>query len=214
MFPNVCLSRDIMMTHSDDQMHIITDSKVLFYRQLFDGIHHWLYHLFDVGMRIRQSEINNDNDNDQDDYLDDNKDNNEYIDLQFKRIKKNISIARNRLKFDVNRFKTTENNKFSLRVIEQQSEKGHETYIESLLKYLKEMNISDEMIEKLKIYLKHEHFDTEALIQDSGDFHSKSNILTELGDSEVVQLIRLEAVDYKSMLKMYVISVFFIIFIT
>ena len=28
------------------------DSELLFYRQIFDNIHHWLYHLFDVGVRM------------------------------------------------------------------------------------------------------------------------------------------------------------------
>ena len=63
-----------------------SDSKLEFYRDVYDNIHHWLFHLFHVGMRTYKNIINGDGDDNDDIEYDD-----KYIDYGFKRIKENIS---------------------------------------------------------------------------------------------------------------------------
>ena len=103
------------------------------------------------------------------------------------------------MKINTNKYKQVENNKFTLHVIEKREEKGDQTYMDSFFNNLRDTYISDQIIDKLEVYVKEELFDTDALIDDAADYRNKSNVVSVVDDSEAERLIRLEAVDYKSM---------------
>ena len=161
------------------------DSKLLFYRDIFDNIHHWLFHLFQVGMRSPKSVINGDEANVNDN--DGRRDNMQYIDHEFRRIQENIKSKRDQLSIDFERFDDEDNNKFTLQIKGdtqlQHSDQGL-TFLDHTIKHLRQVNIEKEVISALEKYLKMEKYDSDSLLDDITSGHNNSNILATLNDEQ------------------------------
>lgn len=155
---------------------LITDSRLSFFCELFDSIHEWLFHLFQSGMRVRQNVIMPESvsiDKNQDEFVD----NDRFRDDAFARIKKEIQTVREQEFVSDYRFNQgSENSKYELNVttttavenIDEVEGKEEETmtFTDSLLRYLKESEISEDIINKVAAFLLEEHFDTESLMDD------------------------------------------------
>jgi len=172
----------------------ITDSKLLFKREIFDNIHHWLFHLYHVGMRTKKKSIFVDQD---DDYLEEDEQD-EYIDHQFKKIKEIINFKKASINIKDNRF-DDKNNKYTINT--QKTEKdGNETFIDSVLECLNRRKISTTTINKLSSYLEQEEFDTDSLMEDMYHYQHGSNVATAFRDQDVINTINTEVLHIKSML--------------
>lgn len=90
------------------------DIKLMFYTDIMDNIHNWLYHMFDSAMRIKRSALNSD----QDEQIEDDEDGTN-IDITFGRISNHISNTRENIRTSSPRFRAN-NNKFKMNTTQQQ----------------------------------------------------------------------------------------------
>ena len=190
--------------YDDDEK---TDRKLLFYQEIFDNIHHWLFHLFHVGLRTKKKDLV---ENDDDDDDDDMKDSNEYIDIQFKRIRNNIQTKRNKLNLDIDSIQSSSKNKFTLHTTdgtntnEKQKSNDDQTFIDILFNHLKDRDVSKEIRNKIKINFEEEEFDTDSLKEDVMDYQNGSNIHETINDEATIKLMVEEIAFYKSYIYFYI----------
>eukprot|EP01084_Bolivina_argentea_P227118 383614_1 len=78
-----------------------SNPKVIYYSELFDNIHHHLFHLYQTGMRTKKSDLKQ---NSNDVYDNEEKDEYECIDNEFENRRKIIENKRNKFGLKVNRF--------------------------------------------------------------------------------------------------------------
>ena len=100
-----------------------------FYSDLFDRFHHFIYHLFDIGIRISKNEIKNINEQK-------TESNSKYIDYVFEKQQKIIKNKKS--KYKINRFNVN-NNKYILNVQNNNNNTNinEETMIDLLVKQVK-----------------------------------------------------------------------------
>eukprot|EP01084_Bolivina_argentea_P112102 199961_1 len=140
------------------------DSKFIFYRDTLDNIHFYLFHLYDVGLRITQTK--------NDEYNNKSKNNNKYacFDDHFANKRKIIMQKRQTLKFDTDRFNRT-NNKFNLNVeLKTDEVKDEEQWMDTMFE-----NINADIC-TLHKYVADEEYDTESIQQDVSNTKA-SNIM-------------------------------------
>jgi len=199
------------MTSNTSSLSI--DSTALFFADLLDSAHHWIYHLFDCGNRVRKSVIteNKIEKDDEDDI--------KYIDKEFARIKKELKTRREKLNVNMDRFGSG-NNKYKLSVnnISTKSDQSGSTSIDLLFEDLDENNIKNTSINKLKDILQIEQYDTDSLgddVIDSEDiYQQQSNIVNVIGnDEKCIKIIIGFVEDLLSMFSIYVYSLFLSIFV-
>ena len=181
----------------------IDDKKLLFYSEIFDNIHHWLFHLYQVGMRTTQSVINGDikqnDDNEDINYADDS-----YIDQEFSRIKKHIDEQRKTLKVGRDRFGDDQSNKFQMQIDENNGDTELVTndatpFIDALSKQLQIANITTNTMDVFIEYLKLEDFDSDGLIVDIMNYQQGSNIINNVNDEEFKVFIIEYMEEFRSM---------------
>ena len=155
------------------------DTKFIFYCDLYDSIHNWLFHLYHTGMRCKHSLINGNDEEIQNQ------------DQSFGRIVDEIRNKREPLLIKSERFIRDENTgnqcKFNLSTIKQQitgSDKLQNTFIDSLLEDI-ETEMEARCLQKLCMYLNVEKFDTDSINIDLMDRQSGSNIVNLMGDNAV-----------------------------
>ena len=163
----------------DELLHNIKEnSKVKFYSDLIDAIHFWLYHQFDVGMRV---EIHQTDEKGDTDFINADEDKQtEYIDSEFARMKRKIFQQRDK-------WKTKQSNqsnrveKYTMKVddniVFNDFDGDDNTYIDSICKHLREEGISRSTIQSFEKYLMDEKYDTDAVIADIFDHENGSNII-------------------------------------
>ncbi len=109
---------------SEDRNRIITrsntqDSSAMlhFYSDLFDNTHHFLFHLFHIGLRTKQSEMKMES-TDENESKSDEKDEYECIDREFAQRRKVIENKRSTHGLRINRYSDESNTKFNINVSE------------------------------------------------------------------------------------------------
>eukprot|EP01084_Bolivina_argentea_P074984 135993_1 len=134
--------------------HQITGNKdFIFYRDIMDNIHYYLYHLYDVGLRIKLE--NNDHENTENKQLD--------FDIEFSQISQTSRQIRNKLKkiskCNFNRYENT--NKYTLSVSDNKNDHKHTdiTLMDGLYQHIKYKNINERII----WYLMNEEYDSNAV---------------------------------------------------
>ena len=155
------------------------DAQSTFYCEIFDSIHHWMYHLYDCGMRINKNciEIKVDKNSDDNAYEDD-----QYIDKIFAEINKEISTKRDKFNVHSDRFGrfNQKADKFKLNVgklndynanisYQPHFEDGGSTFIGALFHNLTISKVSTKTKSKLQRFLTNEEYDTETIIDDVKD---------------------------------------------
>ena len=162
------------------------DYKALFFSELLDSAHHWIYHLYDCGMRVRKGVIT-ENKTEKDD-----EDDIQHIDKEFGRIKKEIKTRREAINVNLNRF-THGNNKYKINVNNNDNNTSKSvqdgiTSIDSLFHHLDKDNVKNESMDKLHDLVKIENYDTDALgddVIDSDDiYQQQSNVLNTISNDD------------------------------
>jgi len=100
-------------TNEDEKKEENIDNEFLFYRDLFDSIHFYFFHIYDFGLRIKQNELGIEKEemkiNDDIDF------NHDLIDKQFKNIKKIIDKKTKKLGNAFGERFNNKNNKFNIK---------------------------------------------------------------------------------------------------
>ena len=171
---------DIRLLSDDPKMNVYCDS--------LDSLHVYLIHSHQIGMRIAQKTIEND-----DGFNGDNKESdndNSCYDHEFARYKDIISGT-----IDVtNRFEriSSNNNKYKINQISDETifdETDDETYLDSLIDHLYHENISEDIILKLIAYLKKEQYDTETVDIDLSLSNVGGNINKYMNNKECMKSV-------------------------
>eukprot|EP01084_Bolivina_argentea_P076667 138976_1 len=137
------------------------DGELIFYREVMDSCHCYLYHLYDVGLRVKESGIVKDDDNKPHNATAD-------FDLRFAEMRRMVKKATSELlkleNFDFNR---AQSNKFNLIAdIVNGDDDSENTFMDGLYKYLKEKNIPDTNILEIKLRFQQEHYDSDSVEYD------------------------------------------------
>ena len=153
------------------------DSKLEFYLELIDIIHFWLYHQYDVGMRIQHDVFNNSKSSTDE----------RYYDVIFAKIQKEIMTKRGSMHTD--RFNQHgENNKYIMHINNKRVD--HEQLLmDTLFTELKEQQISNDNIAIFARFIEVEHYDTDAFIADISSIGQGSNIINIINDQQFIHFI-------------------------
>eukprot|EP01084_Bolivina_argentea_P201566 344535_1 len=150
------------------------DSKFLFYRDIFDGMHHYLFHLFDIGMRIEMNEEKKQIE--EDDY--------QCIDHEFSKKKGIINEKKNKLQFQVNRF-NDDSNKFNIKTTETNSNDQDILLFDAMFEHLNEKHLHG--ADELYSFIKQEEYESDSIMDDFQDdsIYIKSNIIHHISNKEI-----------------------------
>ena len=172
------------------------DSTFEFIQETMDGLHFYVFHLFEVG--LRSSTKNNDKDKTK---LNEEKLESEYFDEEFKRLKTRISETQERTK-SFERFGTNENNKFSIKTEFDKKEEINDykdnqindnsdgmTYLDELYKHLNKNGVDINAINNLKKFIQTEQFDTDSLAMDVAIDGKQGNISRNVDDDECISAV-------------------------
>eukprot|EP01084_Bolivina_argentea_P248781 416225_1 len=156
-----------------------------FYQNTFDSIHYYLFHLFDVGLRI--STYN-------DHVASDEQINSlTYVDKILSKQRQTIRVKRQKLPRIFNRF-TTEHNKFNMESNINQSNDAkniESTRFDQLFESIQYENVNLNATKTLKRFLVDEDYDTDALIDDVQEYPDEmaSNICAEIRNKSFLKHI-------------------------
>eukprot|EP01084_Bolivina_argentea_P300972 519101_1 len=180
----------IFARHYDDQRGNIKKQTVsghkigefVFYTDLFDTIHHYLYHLFDIGLRIK---ANTSNIHELKNISSHNNEN--CIDQDF--LQKKKIIEHKRKKLQINRF--NDSNKFTMALLGNPANSTSDdevTLIDSLFHVLNSISCPNNTQQELHLFLKDEQYDSDALLGDVTGHNiptTKSNVLSVISDKTI-----------------------------
>eukprot|EP01084_Bolivina_argentea_P004322 8218_1 len=158
--------RHFRSNKQDDMSNLLSDDDFVFYRNLIDSIHCYLFHSYDIGLRVNTDEN------------------------QFVNIREAVSTKKQHLQtlngFNQNRFAV---NKFNLNVNIQcrQQQSNEESYMDGLYAYIDEYGNQKHKL-KLKLFqqfILSEEYDTDALLHDGYDqSQTNSNIALNLQNDQ------------------------------
>ena len=155
--------RDQSQGSDDNESNMETyDKDYVFYKNIMDTIHCYIFHSFDTAMRLNiHKEINEEYENKADGF-----------DVTFSNICKSIQQRTREISLKSKRFS---NNKFSINVNRfDGNSKNSTTFIDGLYRNVKFQGISDAVIGELQEYIVLEEFDTDSLLSDLAS--TESNI--------------------------------------
>eukprot|EP01084_Bolivina_argentea_P121906 216053_1 len=158
-----------------------------FYKDIMDLLHFYIFHCFDVGLRIKNDAYSTD----EKDENDQNEMNNKYFDRTFAQTIRLVSERTHNTK-SFERSSSETNNKYNILVNEDQngdSNNSDDTFIESLYSYLRTKNVSENVIKKLGMFIQNEEYETEC-IEDDIEMGNASNIAGLSGDFKLIQQMR------------------------
>ena len=168
------------MNHDNINEYMDENAKMKFYTDLIDRIHFWLYHQFDVGMRVKRSYID----------LDDNKNgdvtHDDFIYDEFAEMRKKIVERRDKWKMQHSSSNSNEQcKKYKLPIETAYSHGDRETtYMDSLFEELKRSNISTMITTLFRKFLRSEQYDTDAIIADIIDSKKDGSNITNIIDQD------------------------------
>eukprot|EP01084_Bolivina_argentea_P268313 455686_1 len=169
------------------------DAKEEFYRSYFDQLHHFIFHLYDVGVRTDIKETFESKEHTENDFLS--------IDKVFAAKRDIIRSKREQYatNMGIDRY-DDENNKFMLKLdstnsINQDGAMTDETFEDELYKAMKNNdNIDDEMLANIQRFMDYNEYDTDAIEQDVEDWVvsnvSTSNIYNHIGNTMVTEFVK------------------------
>eukprot|EP01084_Bolivina_argentea_P076522 138696_1 len=156
---NCKLSLRHFRNRNNDEHYNDKDDEFVFYRDIFDGIHFFLFHLYDTGMRVKMSHktgvINDSKDDEQ-------QDEQKYIDYAFLKICQIIKEKKKKLAkikgLNLDRFYNS--NKYTL----GDNNKDQDTFMDGLIRYLADdTHISADQVQIFNDMLVNEEYDTDAV---------------------------------------------------
>ena len=171
-----------------------TNPKLSFLMDLLNTIHYWLYHQFDIGMRVNGNVLNNECNDPFDEY----KHRDGYFDKKLARIRQCIKQRRISSNFNGNRSRQTE--KYALKIDKMKnfhSVDDEETFIDAFFAQLNDEGIPTTALNALKHLVESEEYDSECIIPDIVDYENGSNMVNHTNDRQFTQFIQ----EYSSELK-------------
>eukprot|EP01084_Bolivina_argentea_P259204 437281_1 len=152
-----------------------TDSKSIFYSDLFDRFHHFIYHLFDVGLRIPKSEIMTDTEQKQ-------TDNNDFVFAKQQKI-----ISQKREQRNIDRFEDKTNAKYNMSIQKTTNNNNvsinGQTMTDVILQKI-ENKFGKNTKESLANLIISEEFDSDAIVADITQMKpEQTNLLSALKNS-------------------------------
>ena len=192
---------------SRENERIAKDGISTFYADCFDSVHHYLFHLFDLGLRTlkTETEIEQQVDN----VSDDEGDRFRYVDRVFSRKQQRMKSIRKELKDLFTRCNDGDN-KF---IIQGRSEsliesKDDQTYSD---RFLNGLSLFDDVSIRLEQYLKDNAFDSDAVKQDIDRYPNaqNSNICTLVDEDAAIERIGLFVNKRRCMLPECAVSLCF-----
>eukprot|EP01084_Bolivina_argentea_P265350 449753_1 len=173
------------------------DKQYMFYSEIYDQIHHFLFHLQALGLRTNLIEINYKNDDINDiNYVDFS-----CMDQTLRKQRDIIRSKRTKSGLDLSRY-NAEHNKYNIHIdgdrnysisCPYHSDMKHEaTFCDEMYKHIQSnQSNQDEKIQSLKTFLDGEEYDTDAVRCDLCDINNiQSNIFNHINDSFFVDSIR------------------------
>ena len=152
-------------------------------KDIFDSIHHYIFHLFDCGLRNNITDLEEINE-------DIKTSDDEYFDSRFYSLKKRIKSTRKRTsRFD----RISAGNKFNIDTFQEEQNDfevtGRQglTYLDCIVIQLENLKIDKEIIDKLIYYLLAEEFCTESVSLDTKI--KRGNIASYLDDKQCTDCI-------------------------
>eukprot|EP01084_Bolivina_argentea_P260797 440542_1 len=169
------------------------DAKFRFFREIFDNVHNFVFHLFDLGLRIRTN-IKQKNDVDNGDTYDVKSDVNngdidgfDFIDNEFSKHKQMIQYQREKSGLTNYRYEN-ENNKFNIQVSNDKKDDTDygfdvqkdrkNTFIDAMMKYIvteDSVTVQQSHYNRLKHFLNDEKYDSDAVVADLTDYNDKND---------------------------------------
>mgnify|MGYP001349339643 CR=1 FL=1 len=172
-------SNDIELdSNSDDGV------RTVFYGELFDRIHHFLYHLFDAAMRTRRETVDGLKAEDEGmDIAEDSKDGGHgFVDGLFAAKRRALSERREKLKAVTDRYDETKHSKFNITTAGNDGVSGNgngngngtergiaekrKPFIDALNEYLFQRQCAPEMVDALRSLIVEHQFDSDAVAED------------------------------------------------
>ncbi len=173
------------------------DPILLFYSDLYDNMHHYLYHLYDIGLRIKHD------DDDETETEDEIKCVDEWIDTEFNVKQKIIATKKEKIGLKIDRFNDDNEgkNKFNLSVIDNNKNGNNdkETMMDSFYQYIESNSFPENIKMKLFGLLQSDCFDSDGILYDLND-KKESNIINIINhNKKYCKLITDYITDYKCM---------------
>ena len=184
-----------------------------------DGLHYFVFHIFDIGLRTPSIPTTADIDDEQKSITIKE---DEFFDAKFAALRQRLNDKRENTKI-FKRFGRQENNsKFSINIqnnhddtvnVQQtktiQQECGF-TFLDSIFKYLQKMNIDNDAINNLKKFLELEQYDTEGVSMDVIDDNNgkNGNISKVIKDKQCIVAINKFISDTLGMLYVHIFLLF------
>eukprot|EP01083_Nonionella_stella_P250768 865965_1 len=159
---------------NDKKKNKLTDPKLLFYAELFDTFHHFVFHLFDCGMRTKTDLDDIKMHCDGDAYDADEYDG--YVDQIIVKTQEIIQSKKSKMVQDDERVNDENKSKFNISV----DEKDDETLgMDELFDYLQQKDIATALKREVYEFLCDEEYDTDALYDDIDVYYGEntSNIV-------------------------------------
>ena len=158
---------------------------------IIDGIYHFIFHIYECGLRVDKSDVS-----DADDLvIDDHKAMDEHYDLEYAQLSARISkTAKNTERFD----RISTSNKFSIKIGENENDNTDVinddnlngiTYLDSVYMNLTTAGIDESVIESLSNYILTELFDTEGLELDL-QIEKRGNIEINIDDKTCIDYVK------------------------
>ena len=146
-----------------------------FHQQLFDTMHYFIGHIFEMGLREKPGDDSDDGDDDEIDDDDSKQDKWNLFDVKFKKQRNRISA----IKKDLARFTKKGEEEISKFIVQSLNVTDSDTFLDGFYKYIGDSDDKNE-IKALQQYLNDQDYDSEAVQQDicnDDDNQSQSNIL-------------------------------------
>ena len=164
-------------------------SKIKFYSDLIDRIHFWLFHQFEVGMRIQRNITIHD---EKQEILGDDEEKDMYLDHKFAKLKQEINKRRDKWKSGESGQPILD--KYTLHIhskdITKKNASDEHTFIGSILNQLQEEIHSPNIISAFRAFISNEQYDSDAIIEDITEYANGSNIINCLNDPRFVEFFQ------------------------
>ena len=187
-----CVLSECKLTRYNDRVSDyggdVANFKLLFLMELLDTAHHWLYHQFDIGMRIRRDVLCS---------FDEKEDEDDTSDAKFAKIRHHIKQIRKSSNLKRHR---NLNSKYNLKINKTkafQNDHSNTTFIEELSQQLQDEEIPTTAVNAFKSLIQNEEYDSECIVPDIIDYENGSNIINYVNNQHFTQFVKEYAADLR-----------------
>jgi len=183
----------LLANQANTKLALQLDSRLRHFQTMFDELHFYVLHLFEVGLRLTNKEKAGSHVEADDDAKNDDNAKPAHFDADFARTNRVLS-ARHDLASSFERFSPGNDGRYDLMVAGNEKANGNDdaTYLDNLYRNLKAKGVENESILKLQQVIKDHEYDTESLDTDFEDDMKSANIQLYTDDEECSKVIQNE----------------------